>query len=81
MRREQPADLLAGPERVRVWRLYLRAACNGFDSGFTSIYQARCTLVQVDRAGQVGSFPPAATAIADQVPSNGGSASAAPATS
>jgi cyclopropane-fatty-acyl-phospholipid synthase len=35
---------LAGPERVRVWRLYLRAARNGFESGFTSIYQARCEL-------------------------------------
>ena len=35
---------LAGPERVRVWRLYLRAARNGFETGFTSIYQARCTL-------------------------------------
>jgi cyclopropane-fatty-acyl-phospholipid synthase len=35
---------LAGPERVRVWRLYLRAARNGFESGFTSIYQARCML-------------------------------------
>jgi len=35
---------LAGPERVRVWRLYLRAAGNGFETGFTSIYQARCTL-------------------------------------
>ncbi len=35
---------LAGPERVRVWRLYLRAARNGFESDFTSIYQARCTL-------------------------------------
>jgi cyclopropane-fatty-acyl-phospholipid synthase len=34
----------AGPERVRVWRLYLRAARNGFLSGFTSIYQARCRL-------------------------------------
>ncbi len=33
---------LAGPERVRVWRLYLRAARNGFESGFTSIYQALC---------------------------------------
>jgi cyclopropane-fatty-acyl-phospholipid synthase len=33
---------LAGPERVRVWRLYLRAARSGFESGFTSIYQARC---------------------------------------
>jgi cyclopropane-fatty-acyl-phospholipid synthase len=35
---------LAGPERVRVWRLYLRAARNGFETGFTSIYQARCRL-------------------------------------
>jgi cyclopropane-fatty-acyl-phospholipid synthase len=35
---------LAGPERVRVWRLYLRAARNGFRSGFTSIYQVRCHL-------------------------------------
>jgi cyclopropane-fatty-acyl-phospholipid synthase len=35
---------LAGPERVRVWRLYLRAARNGFLNGFTSIYQARCHL-------------------------------------
>ncbi len=34
---------LAGPERVRVWRLYLRAARNGFLNGFTSIYQARCS--------------------------------------
>jgi cyclopropane-fatty-acyl-phospholipid synthase len=35
---------LAGPERVRVWRLYLRAARNGFEKSFTSIYQARCEL-------------------------------------
>jgi cyclopropane-fatty-acyl-phospholipid synthase len=35
---------LAGPERVRVWRLYLRAARNGFETGFTSIYQVRCRL-------------------------------------
>ncbi|HEX9968111.1 MAG TPA: cyclopropane-fatty-acyl-phospholipid synthase family protein [Solirubrobacterales bacterium] len=34
---------LAGPERLRVWRLYLRMARNGFESGFLSIYQARCT--------------------------------------
>lgn len=34
------AVLLAGEERVRVWRLYLRAARNGFETGFTSIYQA-----------------------------------------
>lgn len=40
----EQAIRLAGPERVRVWRLYLRAARNGFESGFTSIYQARCSL-------------------------------------
>ncbi|MBA3865834.1 MAG: class I SAM-dependent methyltransferase [Solirubrobacterales bacterium] len=40
----EEAIRLAGPERVRVWRLYLRAARNGFLTGFTSIYQARCTL-------------------------------------
>jgi cyclopropane-fatty-acyl-phospholipid synthase len=54
---------LAGPERVRVWRLYLRAARNGFESGFTSIYQARCTLGQVDRPGQLGTFPPTPSAM------------------
>jgi len=32
---------LAGPERVRIWRLYLRAARSGFTTGFTSIYQIR----------------------------------------
>ncbi|WP_205697338.1 cyclopropane-fatty-acyl-phospholipid synthase family protein [Conexibacter sp. SYSU D00693] len=34
---------LAGAERVRVWRLYLRAARNGFRSGFTSIFQVRAS--------------------------------------
>jgi cyclopropane-fatty-acyl-phospholipid synthase len=38
------ATELAGPERVRVWRLYLRAARNGFLSGFTSIYQVEAAL-------------------------------------
>ena len=33
------AERLAGGERVRVWRLYLRAARNGFAVGFTSIFQ------------------------------------------
>ena len=32
---------MAGPERLRVWRLYLRAARRGFESGFTSVYQVR----------------------------------------
>jgi cyclopropane-fatty-acyl-phospholipid synthase len=35
---------LAGEERVRVWRLYLRAARRGFESGFTSVYQVRARL-------------------------------------
>lgn len=39
--RLEDAIRIAGPERVRVWRLYLRAARNGFESGFTSIYQVR----------------------------------------
>ena len=30
---------LAGPERVRVWRLYLRAARRGFETGFLSVFQ------------------------------------------
>ncbi len=30
---------LAGPERMRVWQVYLRAARRGFETGFTSIYQ------------------------------------------
>src|SRR3954452_11378234 len=40
------ARRLAGDERVRVWRLYLRAARNGFETGFTSVYQARCRLAE-----------------------------------
>jgi cyclopropane-fatty-acyl-phospholipid synthase len=39
------AQALVGPERLRVWRLYLRAARLGFETGFTSVYQARCELV------------------------------------
>jgi cyclopropane-fatty-acyl-phospholipid synthase len=42
--RLEEATQLAGEERVRVWRLYLRAARNGFLSGFTGIYQVRAAL-------------------------------------
>jgi cyclopropane-fatty-acyl-phospholipid synthase len=35
---------LAGEERVRVWRLYLRGARKNFESGFLSVYQVRCRL-------------------------------------
>jgi cyclopropane-fatty-acyl-phospholipid synthase len=41
--RIEDAVRIGGAERVRVWRLYLRAARNGFRSGFTSVYQVRCT--------------------------------------
>jgi len=37
------ANRLAGEERVRVWRLYLRAARNGFETRFTSIFQVLCS--------------------------------------
>jgi cyclopropane-fatty-acyl-phospholipid synthase len=37
------ATRLAGAERVRVWRVYLRAARRGFETGFTSVYQVLCT--------------------------------------
>ena len=33
------AERLAGPERTRIWRLYLRAARHGFDVGYTKVYQ------------------------------------------
>jgi cyclopropane-fatty-acyl-phospholipid synthase len=36
---QEEAERLAGSERMRVWRLYLRAARHGFDVGFTSVFQ------------------------------------------
>jgi cyclopropane-fatty-acyl-phospholipid synthase len=43
-RNPERAEELAGPERLRVWRLYLRAARNGFEIDFTSVYQVLCRL-------------------------------------
>jgi cyclopropane-fatty-acyl-phospholipid synthase len=37
----EEAERLAGPQRLRVWRLYLRAARHGFDVGYTSVYQIK----------------------------------------
>jgi cyclopropane-fatty-acyl-phospholipid synthase len=42
--RLQDAVALVGEERVRVWRIYLRAARSGFRKGFTSVYQVRAHL-------------------------------------
>jgi cyclopropane-fatty-acyl-phospholipid synthase len=40
--RRAEAERIVGEERVRVFRLYLRAARNGFQSGFLSVYQVLC---------------------------------------
>ncbi len=37
----EDAVRLAGMERARIWRLYLRAARQGFETGWASIYQVR----------------------------------------
>jgi cyclopropane-fatty-acyl-phospholipid synthase len=37
----EEAERLAGAQRLRVWRLYLRAARHGFDVGYTSVYQLK----------------------------------------
>ena len=37
--RYDEAVRLAGEERARVWRLYLRAARAGFTTGWASVYQ------------------------------------------
>ena len=37
--RYEDAVRLAGTERARIWRLYLRAARQGFETGWASIYQ------------------------------------------
>ena len=33
------AEALIGKERMRIWRLYVRAARRGFENGFTSVFQ------------------------------------------
>ena len=55
------ARALVGPERLRVWRLYLRAARIGFETGFTSVYQVRCEL---------GEPPEGAAAPAERTPAS-----------
>jgi cyclopropane-fatty-acyl-phospholipid synthase len=35
----EQAEVLAGEQRTRIWRLYLRAARHGFDTGHTAVYQ------------------------------------------
>jgi cyclopropane-fatty-acyl-phospholipid synthase len=35
----EQAQTLIGAERMRIWRLYVRAARRGFENGFTSVFQ------------------------------------------
>jgi len=37
------AERIVGPERTRVWRLYLRAARNGFETAQIAVYQVLCS--------------------------------------
>jgi cyclopropane-fatty-acyl-phospholipid synthase len=41
--RVDEAERLAGSERVRVWRLYLRAARNAFETANNAVYQLLCS--------------------------------------
>jgi cyclopropane-fatty-acyl-phospholipid synthase len=57
----EDAVRLVGAERVRVWRLYLRAARRGFQSGFTSVYQVRALQAGAPASAErpPGTRPPA----------------------
>jgi cyclopropane-fatty-acyl-phospholipid synthase len=46
--RYDEATRLAGPERARVWKLYLRAARAGFTTGWASVYQVLASKPPVD---------------------------------
>jgi cyclopropane-fatty-acyl-phospholipid synthase len=47
----EQAEAIAGSERTRVWRLYLRAARYGFETGHTSVYQVGARRDQRPRPG------------------------------
>jgi cyclopropane-fatty-acyl-phospholipid synthase len=47
------AERLAGTERLRVWRLYLRAARNSFETGRNAVYQLLCSRPLVEGASSV----------------------------
>jgi cyclopropane-fatty-acyl-phospholipid synthase len=70
-RRLGEAEALAGAERTRVWRLYLRAARHGFETSHTAVYQVGARRDEgralgladgrAPRAGRLtdeGSYPP-----------------------
>ena len=51
------AERLAGAERLRVWRLYLRAARNSFETGQNGVYQLLCSAPLTLRPNETGSPP------------------------
>jgi cyclopropane-fatty-acyl-phospholipid synthase len=50
--RLEEAEAIAGPERTRIWRLYLRAARHGFETGHTAVYQVGVRRDQRPRPGE-----------------------------
>jgi cyclopropane-fatty-acyl-phospholipid synthase len=46
------AEALAGAERTRIWRLYLRAARHGFETGHTGVYQVGARRDEQPRPGE-----------------------------
>jgi cyclopropane-fatty-acyl-phospholipid synthase len=53
----EEAERLVGAERLRVWRLYLRAARNSFETGQNGVYQLLCSDPLTARpAGPPGQF-------------------------
>jgi len=54
----EQAERLAGSERVRVWRLYLRAARNGFESGQTLVHQTLAGPVLTEPTTSTPQGPP-----------------------
>ncbi|MDQ6744557.1 MAG: cyclopropane-fatty-acyl-phospholipid synthase family protein, partial [Actinomycetota bacterium] len=53
--RYEDAVALAGSERARIWRLYLRAARQGFQTGWASIYQVLAHLPASGEPAEAGS--------------------------
>ncbi|HTU78549.1 MAG TPA: cyclopropane-fatty-acyl-phospholipid synthase family protein [Solirubrobacteraceae bacterium] len=51
------ANTLAGEQRTRIWRLYLRAARRGFETGDTAVYQVLTR--KPDRPGETPAIPAA----------------------
>jgi len=63
--RYEDAVRIGGAERARVWRLYLRAARQGFLTGFESIYQVRARHGIPRSIGEAGGFAATPLSVAE----------------